>query len=117
VTYSSADFTDTIIEVLGVDVPEKSHDSPSDQADLALAKIDRLQQADDFLAAFLAPSALDGKEEDETEAQWLDRLSDRLAELTRQAGAIVAHPLPPPAFGAPLCRQTRRQSKPALQRP
>jgi hypothetical protein len=90
VTYTSADFTDTILEVLGVDVPEKSHANPSGQADLALAKIDRLQQADDFLGAFLAPSALDGEDEGETDAQWLDRMSNRLAELTRQARAILA---------------------------
>jgi len=43
-SYSCADFTDSILEALSVDVPDESRDSPSDQADLALAEIERLQR-------------------------------------------------------------------------
>ena len=39
-----ADFTDSILEALSVDVLDESRDSPSDQADLALAEIERLQR-------------------------------------------------------------------------
>lgn len=42
-TYSCSDFTDSIIDALNIEVPDESSDSPSDQADLALAEIDRLQ--------------------------------------------------------------------------
>ncbi len=44
-SYSCTDFTDSILDALGIDVPEESWDSPSDQADLALAEIQRLQKA------------------------------------------------------------------------
>jgi hypothetical protein len=43
-TYSCTDFTDAVLEALGVDVPQESEDSPSDQADLALAEIERLKR-------------------------------------------------------------------------
>lgn len=39
--YSCSDFVDTILDALGIVVPEESQDSPSDQADLALAAINR----------------------------------------------------------------------------
>jgi len=39
--YSCSDFTDSILDALGIVVPEESLDSPSDQADLALAEIER----------------------------------------------------------------------------
>lgn len=47
-TYSCVDFTDSILEALKVsgDLPEASNDSPSDQADLAIARIEGLQHAD-----------------------------------------------------------------------
>lgn len=44
-TYSCSDFTDTILDALGIQVPEEDSDSPSAQADLALAEIARLQRA------------------------------------------------------------------------
>ena len=43
-TYSCSDFTDTILDALGIDVPPESADSPSDQADLCLAEIKRLHR-------------------------------------------------------------------------
>lgn len=42
-TYSCSDFTDSILDALAVVVPDDSADSPSDQADLALAAIDDLK--------------------------------------------------------------------------
>ncbi|WP_316196648.1 hypothetical protein [Bradyrhizobium sp. SZCCHNS3053] len=42
-TYSCTDFTDDILDALGIQVPQQFNDSPSDQADLALAEIERLQ--------------------------------------------------------------------------
>jgi hypothetical protein len=44
-SYSCSDFTDSIIDALRVEIPDESNDSPSDQADICLAKIDRLQSA------------------------------------------------------------------------
>ena len=42
-TYSCSDFTDSILDALGIVVPESALDSPSDQADLALACITVMQ--------------------------------------------------------------------------
>lgn len=42
-TYSCSDFTDTILDALGIEVPRESWDSPSDQADLCLAAIEKLR--------------------------------------------------------------------------
>lgn len=42
-TYTCTDFTDTILDALDIEVPKESWDSPSDQADLALAEIERLK--------------------------------------------------------------------------
>ncbi len=44
-SYSCTDFVDSILDALGVEVPEESWDSPADQADLAIAEIERLQRA------------------------------------------------------------------------
>lgn len=41
--YSCSDFTDSILDALKIDVPEESSDCPADQADLALAEIQKLQ--------------------------------------------------------------------------
>ena len=43
-SYSCSDFVDSILDALGIGVPEENRDSPSAQADLALAKIAALQQ-------------------------------------------------------------------------
>lgn len=43
-SYSCTDFTDDILNALEINVPDESEDSPSDQADLALAEIERMQQ-------------------------------------------------------------------------
>jgi hypothetical protein len=42
-SYSCTDFTDSILETLGITVPEEFRDSPEDQAALARAEIIRLQ--------------------------------------------------------------------------
>ena len=43
-SYSCSDFTDSILEALAVEIPNESNDSPSDQADIALEEIERLQR-------------------------------------------------------------------------
>lgn len=43
-TYSCSDFTDSVIEALGLEIPEESNDSPSDQFELAIIDINRLQR-------------------------------------------------------------------------
>lgn len=43
-TYACSDFTDDILDALELEVPEDAWDSPSDQADLALAEIQVLQR-------------------------------------------------------------------------
>lgn len=43
-TFSCTDFTDAILDALGIVVPEEDCDDPSAQADLALAEIARLQR-------------------------------------------------------------------------
>ncbi len=45
-SYSCTDFTDDILNALKIEVPDEAEDSPSDQADLALAEIERLQKAE-----------------------------------------------------------------------
>lgn len=42
-TYCCVDFVDSVIDALGIVVPAEDGDSPSAQADLALAEIKRLQ--------------------------------------------------------------------------
>jgi hypothetical protein len=42
-TYSCSDFTDDILDKLGIVVPEADRDNPAAQAGLALAEIIRLQ--------------------------------------------------------------------------
>ena len=54
-SYSCSDFTDSILDALGIEVPEESWDSPSDQADRALAEIERLQAAAAASVAAPAP--------------------------------------------------------------
>ena len=41
--FSCSDFTDAVITALNVDIPHELKDSPSDQADICLAEIERLQ--------------------------------------------------------------------------
>lgn len=43
-TYSCSDFTDSILDALGIDLPEESWEDPSAQADMALEEIERLQR-------------------------------------------------------------------------
>lgn len=47
-TYSCCDFVDTVLDALGIVVPDESSESPSDQADLTLA---RLNEMADLLSA------------------------------------------------------------------
>jgi hypothetical protein len=44
-TYGCADFIDSVVDALQVTIPPESAESPSDQADLVLAEIQRLQRA------------------------------------------------------------------------
>ena len=43
--YSCSDFTDDIIEALGIDLPDDALHDPSIQADLAMANIDEMHFA------------------------------------------------------------------------
>lgn len=43
-TYSCSDFTDDILNALGIVVPEEAHDDPRAQFELALTEIARLRQ-------------------------------------------------------------------------
>lgn len=52
--YSCSDFTDSIIEALGITIPDESNDSPEDQAALAVAEIERLQRAEHEARSALA---------------------------------------------------------------
>jgi hypothetical protein len=42
-TYSCTDFADSIINALGVEIPDESNDSPSDQADMCLDVINAMK--------------------------------------------------------------------------
>lgn len=48
-SYTCTDFTDSILDALEIRVPAKWNESPSDQADLALAEIQRLQNIEALL--------------------------------------------------------------------
>jgi hypothetical protein len=52
-SYSCTDFVDTILDALNVIVPEELYDAPSEQADLALTEINRLQQIERAFNALL----------------------------------------------------------------
>jgi len=43
-SYSCTDFVDSILDALDIELPKELYDSPSGQADLALAEIERLQR-------------------------------------------------------------------------
>ena len=53
-SYSCTDFTDSVLDALKINVPEESEDSPSDQADLALEEIQRLQRIEKAVKHALA---------------------------------------------------------------
>jgi hypothetical protein len=42
--YSCSDFTDDVLNALGIEVPAEDYDDPEAQATLALAEIARLQE-------------------------------------------------------------------------
>lgn len=65
-SYSCCDFTDDILDALHVDVPEESCDSPSDQADLALAAITRLDECKKLIDAIsrMKPISFDSDDDD-----------------------------------------------------
>lgn len=48
-SYSCSDFTDSILDALKIEVPDELADSPSDQADLALEEIGRLEKCRAFV--------------------------------------------------------------------
>lgn len=52
-SYSCSDFADTIIDALGVTIPDESYDSPSDQADICLAEIERLRSIEQIARRLL----------------------------------------------------------------
>lgn len=53
--YSCTDFVDTILDALGIEVPEEAWDDPAAQADLALEAIEKLRtEAEDSRNAVAA---------------------------------------------------------------
>jgi len=62
VTYSCTDFTDGILNALGIVVPEENWDDPEGQADLALAEITRLQAIQPTKFVYLLVWYDDGEE-------------------------------------------------------
>lgn len=52
-SYSCADFVDTVIDALSIEVPLESADSPSDQADLVLEELARRDASAEAMLAAL----------------------------------------------------------------
>ena len=52
-TYGCAEFVESIMDALGVDTGNKYADEPCEQADLALAEIERLQKLENDVRAAL----------------------------------------------------------------
>jgi hypothetical protein len=74
-SYSCSDFTDSILEALKIEVPEEAADSPSDQADLALVEIERLQRIDKDLSYALMVLA------DAPDEKWITAASRFIARV------------------------------------
>lgn len=76
-TYACSDFTDDILELLDVDVPEDDHDSPSAQADLAMAKINALLRCKSVLHRIMAiPAIVEHIAHAKLDAEAQDALAD-----------------------------------------
>ena len=56
-SYSCTDFTETIEDVLGVQIPEAAWDDPGAQADICLLEIQRLQRIEKALKYAVAKFA------------------------------------------------------------
>ncbi|MGR4927302.1 hypothetical protein ACIPUD_10895 [Bradyrhizobium sp. CAR08] len=97
-TYSCSDFTDDIIGALDVTIPDSADDSPSDQADICMAEIGRLQVARVVLSAVRAdnPEFETGAMVDHADVT--TRLAKRWPEI---AAALADVPMLPPAAPSP----------------
>lgn len=91
-SYSCTDFTDTILDALGIEVPEVSWDSPSDQADAALAVIEALMALPGAAAVaaearhdFVWPADEDEEEDEDEEPE-----SCLYCEAERPAGPALS---------------------------
>ncbi|RWB40436.1 MAG: hypothetical protein EOQ44_25165 [Mesorhizobium sp.] len=68
--YSCTDFTDSILEALGIQVPDKFYDDTAEQAEAAIQEIEALQQCRAMLVALRFQPAVSKHEwpvEDEEE--------------------------------------------------
>lgn len=97
-TYSCSDFTDTVLDALGVVVPPEDQDDPSAQADLALAAIGRLKagpSASMVEALDIAESFMSGFEDDDTQEESVD---DMLVKIRAAQIEAHAHPIRGPLY-------------------
>lgn len=93
-SYSCTDFVDSILDALGVEVPEESWDSPADQADLAIAEIERLQRAAPAAGATPASNARAALAHLRTARDLLakaPRTQDRVRLAITSCGGAVRH--------------------------
>jgi len=102
-SYSCSDFTDDILEALQITVPEKDYESPSAQADLALAEIERLQRNDTrkillidalrgLVADVQAAYGSQGQEDDEIEESLREDWPDLVETYKRARMALTEFP-------------------------
>jgi hypothetical protein len=85
-SYSCVDFTDSILDALGVVVPLESQDCPEDQANIAVTEIDRLQKSAAMCGKLIA--MLDRVHQildTEKEARYLVPLFDEIGCLIAEA--------------------------------
>lgn len=69
-TYSCSDFTDSILDVLGITVPEEARDQPDVQADLTIAEITRLQLLEEPIKLAERNGGTWGEHQTYTPADW-----------------------------------------------
>lgn len=82
-SYSCVDFTDSIIEALNLTIPISASDTPSDQADIAVAEIERLLTIEREVR--LALKRLNG--DDSTGPH---SFAERVAQIIEEADATIA---------------------------
>ncbi|MCK1577823.1 hypothetical protein IVB09_41275 [Bradyrhizobium sp. 174] len=93
-TYSCTDFTDDIIGALDVTIPDSADDSPSDQADICMAEIGRLQSSEKAFAAALGAFVV-MPDEAERPADAMTGMRISFAELRQVKAALAGVPVLP----------------------
>lgn len=69
-SYSCTDFTDSILNALGIEVPQELWDNPEGQAQLAIAEINRLQALEEPRKLAEANGGTWGEHHTHTPADW-----------------------------------------------